>query len=158
MVHRKHSSADQACLLNVLHTLHQRNRLPPHRFDQGVLSSDQDLVQQRHNMFVEYLVTGDVGKKQATSKQLKDINRRCKTVHEYRSSGFLSSQCLENRWCVIQLYLGARRAMDRIRCSKHVPAWLRTIRLWMSSPRKSPIRRTRFSRSSRDLWSFTVLC
>lgn len=97
MVHRKHSSADQACLINILHTLHQRNRLPPRRFDQGVLSSDQDLVQQRHNMFVEYLVTGGVGKKQATSKQLEDINRRCKAVHEYRTSGFLSSQWFENR-------------------------------------------------------------
>ena len=61
------------------------------------MSSDQNLIQQRHNMFVEYLVTGGVGKKQTTSKQLKDINARCKAVHDIRISDVSSSHSLEPR-------------------------------------------------------------
>jgi len=71
-----------SCLAHVLYTLHQRGRLPSPRLDASVLDSEQDLAQQRHKMFVEYIVTGGAGEKKAAPHQLEDIGARCKAVQD----------------------------------------------------------------------------
>ena len=60
--------------------------LPAPRNDENVLTSEQKMLRDRHRRYVEYLVTGGVGKDAASPSDHADIESLCQGIHNARST------------------------------------------------------------------------
>lgn len=64
------------------YVLNKLTRLPPPRSDKNVLTSEQDLLCQRHKLWVEYAVTGGRGRQAATSEQQAECDERVSQIEK----------------------------------------------------------------------------
>ena len=56
--------------------------LPPPRCDKNILTTEQDLLRQRHHTLVDYIVTGGKGKAKATAADLAESQARVQRVQD----------------------------------------------------------------------------
>ena len=62
------------------YVLDQLVRLPPPYSDKHVITSEQDLLNQRHKILVEYVVTGGRAKQAATPAELAECARQISEI------------------------------------------------------------------------------
>ncbi len=71
---------DRSCLDYVLRKLSVSPLFPPPRPARNVLTTELDLLQERHRKNVEYLLTGGQGRSVGTQEQVKDADELRKPV------------------------------------------------------------------------------